>query len=126
MTKKPLTRTIAGRKLVVDVELGVDPETNEETVSLAELQRAEVEMAAVLADTGPINGESFAWMRKSLGLQSKQLAHLLDVRPETVTRWENAAVPVDRAAWLTLGELVLERANRPRDLKQRMERLAAE
>ena len=126
MTKKPLTRTIAGRKLVVDVELGVDPETNEETVSLAEVQRAEIEMAAALADAGPVNGESFAWMRKSLALQSKQLAHLLGVRPETVTRWETATVPVDRAAWLTLGELVLERANRPRDLKQRMERLAAE
>lgn len=125
MTKKPLTRTIAGRKLVVDVDLGIDPETNEETVSLAEMQRAELEMAAVLADAGPITGESFAWMRKALGLQSKQLAHLLDVRAETITRWETSVVPVDRAAWLTLGELVLERSGRPRDLKQRMERLAA-
>ena len=122
--KKPLTRTIAGRRLTVDVELGTDPETMEETVSLAEMQRSELEMAAALAESGPIVGETFVWMRKSLSLQSKQLARLLDVRPETITRWETGAVPVDRAAWFTLGELVLERIGRPRDLQERMERLA--
>jgi hypothetical protein len=46
------------------------------------------------------------------------------VRPETITRWEKDQVPVDRAAWLTLSELVLERAGRPRALRERMERLA--
>jgi DNA-binding transcriptional regulator YiaG len=122
--KKPLTRTIAGHKLTVDVEVGLDPETHEETVSLAEAQRAELEMAAALAESGPVVGETFVWMRKALGLQSKQLARLLDVRPETITRWETDVVPVDRAAWFTLSELVLERIGRPRDLHQRLERLA--
>ncbi|HCF56532.1 MAG TPA: hypothetical protein DFS52_00855 [Myxococcales bacterium] len=34
-------------------------------------------------------------MRRALGLRSRDLAELLDVSPETVSRWENATRPVD-------------------------------
>jgi transcriptional regulator with XRE-family HTH domain len=45
-------------------------------------------------------------MRKALGLRATDLAELLDVTPETVSRWETDRVPLDRGALATLGALL--------------------
>ncbi len=121
--KKPLTRTIAGRTFVINVvtEANDDPEIGE-TVSLAEVERAELEMAGELVGDA-ISAEAFAWMRKALSLRGVDLAALLDVRPETVSRWERGELDVPRSAWLVLGSMVLERLGRPTETQARAKRL---
>jgi DNA-binding transcriptional regulator YiaG len=122
--KKPLTRKVAGRTLSTEVEVYPDPETGEEVMPMAELDRAHIEMAAQLAEDGPIDGESFAWMRRAISVQAKDLARLLGVTPETVSAWENGRGDVNRAAWFALSAMVMERGGRKVDLHERMRRLA--
>jgi DNA-binding transcriptional regulator YiaG len=45
-------------------------------------------------------------MRKELGLKATELADILNVSPETVSRWENGAAAVDRIAWILVAEVV--------------------
>ena len=47
-------------------------------------------------------------MRKSVPLSAVELASLLRVAPETISRWETGERAVDRAAWLVVRALVLE------------------
>jgi DNA-binding transcriptional regulator YiaG len=120
-----ISRKIAGRTVAVTVPTEQDPETGEATITLENARRAEVAVAAALAAEGPVVGETFAWMRRALGLQTKHLAVLFDMRPETISRWENSVSPVDRAAWFALSALVLERAGKEPATLERMERIAA-
>ncbi len=82
--------------------------------------RAELENAATCAMCGPINGATFRVMRDALGLRAEDLGRLLGVRPESVSRWETGRSPVDRNAWMVLGTLVLEAAEKPSVLMQRL------
>lgn len=75
----------------------------------AALGAVELDAAGVIASEGPCCGETFGFMRKALGLRAAELAELLDLSPETLSRWENAQRPVDRASWVALSVLVLER-----------------
>jgi DNA-binding transcriptional regulator YiaG len=63
-------------------------------------------VAAKLVDLGIATGEAFAYLRRALNLKATELAELLDVRPETISQWENGHVPVNRAAWGVLAALV--------------------
>ena len=58
------------------------------------------EIAAVVAMKAPISAEGLRLMRRAIGMRGFELATLLDVRGETLSRWEHA--------WLLLGSLVLE------------------
>ena len=121
---QPITRKVSGRVFSVDVPVTVDPETGELEVAFADAQRAELAIASALAGEGPVDGESFRFMRAALGLPARKVGHLLGVSVETISRWENGARDVDRAAWFALGELVLEAAGRPVNARARMERIA--
>lgn len=65
-------------------------------------------VAAELARKGPVTSAGFKFMRQAIELHAVELARRLGVTPGTVSRWENAAGPVDRAAWMTLGSIVLD------------------
>jgi len=69
----------------------------------------ELAVAADLALHGPANGEAFRYLRKAVGLPAKELADLLGVTPETVSRWENGKLPLERRALALLASIVLER-----------------
>ncbi len=124
MTKRVLKRKIAGRTYSVDVPVRV-AEDGEEVIDGAAAADADLAIAASMAADGPVLGETFAWMRRALGLQAKVLAELLDVRPESVSRWERGERPMDRAAWLLVADLVLERAGKRLPLLELMTRIAA-
>ena len=125
MATKPITRKISGRVLSVDVPIKVDPESGEPVLEPGVLGKADRAIAALLAQEGPVDGESFCFMRRSIGAQAKDLAALLGVSPETVSRWETGARDVDRFAWIVLGDLVLEAAGKSIETRARLERLAS-
>jgi putative zinc finger/helix-turn-helix YgiT family protein len=64
--------------------------------------------ARELARHGPATGETFRFMRKALGVRAVDLAELLDVTPETISRWETGKLAMARTAWVTLSSLVLD------------------
>jgi len=118
---KPITRKVAGRTYSVSVPFVT---TDDGLTCSAEIaQAAELSIAATIAE-GPPSGEGFAFIRKALGLTATRLGELLDVRAETISRWENEASSFDRATWLALGDLALERAGRTMSSLARLERLA--
>jgi hypothetical protein len=84
---------------------------NEAFVPGGAVAAMELAIAAELARSGVINGEAFRFMRKAVGLPATELAALLDVAPEPVSRWENEKLPVERRALALLASMVLDRVD---------------
>lgn len=70
------------------------------------VRRFELAVAAALPITGAKRGAAFRFMRKALGLRAVDLADLLDLAPETISKYENEKIPIDRRALAVLGGLV--------------------
>jgi DNA-binding transcriptional regulator YiaG len=81
------------------------------------------EIARVLADCGASSGGAFRLMRKAIGMRGTELARLLAVAPETVSRWETEKRGIDRATVAVLAALVHERADRKRTMFDSLRRL---
>jgi transcriptional regulator with XRE-family HTH domain len=58
-------------------------------------------------DLLPLSGPALRFLRKQMGLSTKELAEVMGVRRESVTRWETGAEPIgptsDRLARLVYG-----------------------
>ena len=61
------------------------------------------------ARAGESSGEVMRFMRKAAGLRALELAELLGVTPETVSRWETGKQPLEHRAMAILGSIVVER-----------------
>ena len=118
---QPITRKIAGRTYTVSAPF-IETEDGL-TCTLETARAAEIAIAAAVAE-GPPSGEGFAFIRKALGFTAARLSELLGVRSETISRWENDASSFDRATWVALGDLAIERAGRKLSSLARLERLA--
>ncbi len=66
-------------------------------------------IAQKLIDMGTSSGAAFKFLRKTLGIKASDLAPLLDVAAETISRWETGERAVDHAAMALLGVLVAEK-----------------
>jgi putative zinc finger/helix-turn-helix YgiT family protein len=71
-----------------------------------DVERFELAVARALADAGDTSGEAFKYARKSIGLTAADLASLLGVTPESISRWENGKHPIDPTALALLALLV--------------------
>jgi putative zinc finger/helix-turn-helix YgiT family protein len=80
----------------------------ETTTAHGDGEKADAAVAHALALNGPMTGAAFRHMRNVLNISRAEMASLLDVAPETVSRWEVEGRPVDRAAWLLLSTIVEE------------------
>lgn len=69
---------------------------------------AKYEKVRGIAERGPVTGESLRQMRTSLDLTGRELALILGARPETVSRWEHGAAPLDVWAFVLVGSMVLD------------------
>jgi DNA-binding transcriptional regulator YiaG len=78
----------------------------EELVADETMRRFELSVAARLAHIGEASGEALRYMRKALGLRAVDLAELLALRPETISRWENGRATVDRGAFAALAAAI--------------------
>jgi putative zinc finger/helix-turn-helix YgiT family protein len=73
------------------------------------LEAFELDVAGELARHGEASAEAFSFMRRALGVKAVELAELLDVTPETVSRWEHGRQPIDRGAAALLSTMVVDR-----------------
>jgi DNA-binding transcriptional regulator YiaG len=89
-------------------------------VDYDEAGRQEQALAAGIIARGIRKGNEFALVRKAVGIKAIALAEMLDVRPETVSRWERGEVEIPRAVAFALGELY----ERPRVVRQKLEAFA--
>jgi DNA-binding transcriptional regulator YiaG len=124
-SRKRQVQRVAGREFIVTVAASTCRGCGSIFLENDSLQRADLEVACELARHGPPRGEAFRFLRKTMGMRGLDLAALLDVTPETISRWENDQRVVDKATWLTLGSLVLERAGRAPETLERLRELLA-
>lgn len=97
-------RTRVGRYKVEDSSLHVPRCVHGHTeLSLVELASYEQRAAViVLSEVVDVGGAEIRFARKSLGLTQARLAALLDVAPETISRWETGSESMSRVSRLAL------------------------
>lgn len=89
----------------------------------ADLLALERAIALHIAEHGPIGGAGLEFMRVALQITGVELAKLLGVRNETVSRWENGRGSIDRNAWMVVGDLLRDRAAGRNDTEKRLKAL---
>ncbi len=102
------TRSVDGRTFVADVPAHVCERCGESVIDYQPLHLFNLAIAGKLAELGASSGEAFKFMRKVIGIKAADLAALLHVVPETVSRWETGQRNVDRGAMVVLGAIVLD------------------
>ncbi|MSP61685.1 MAG: helix-turn-helix domain-containing protein [Myxococcales bacterium] len=107
------SRSVAGHLFTAAVPGQTCCDCGEKVYAAADLARFDLATALALADAGETSGEAVRSMRKAAGVSAKKLAELLDVRPESVSRWENDRGKVDRATLAVLRQIIAERAGIP-------------
>lgn len=100
--------TFGDLTIAVTVPATVCDACGESLVHGDDLARAENAVTRALIDAGSTDPKAVRWLRKAAGLRAIDLAELLDVAAETVSRWENGARAIDRAALAVLAGLVLD------------------
>lgn len=99
------SRRLSGLEFVQDVPVRVDDE-GDEVVSLPDGLQADRAIVMRAWTMGLRTGELLRLMRSSLGLQATELALLLRVTPETLSRWENDVRPAHEDAFALVALLV--------------------
>lgn len=113
---------IAPMRFVVEMPAQRCPSCKTFVVTEAAAQDAETEIARNLAESGPISAASFRLLRSAARLKSVELARLLDVGKETISRWESGKRRVDPLAWKILAWIAVERGNGEATTRHRLDR----
>jgi DNA-binding transcriptional regulator YiaG len=66
-------------------------------------------IAALIVDSGLATGRAFRFMRKAIAMRASDLARLLQVAPETISRWETERRAVDPSSFALLAAIVRDR-----------------
>ncbi len=105
-----LTRELGGVTFKAEVPVNLCDACGEWYVSHEDGRRFEVAVARGVAEHGIGTPDAYKFMRKATGLRAVDLAVLIGVTPETISRWETGKVPVERRALALLQALVTEHA----------------
>ena len=103
-----VTRDVAGFQFAAKVAGFACPHCGERFFDGQPLIRLDLTIALRLAEAGVLTPEALKFMRKATGLNGKEFAELLSVRPETVSRWESGKLPIDRATYAIVHQLVTD------------------
>lgn len=103
---RTLTLTVGDTAFQVKVAQSVCRNCGEGYVDGPAIEAAELAVAERLAESGAVTPESFRFMRQALKLRGEDLAGLLSVAAETISRWENGKRELDRSAWVLVAEMV--------------------
>lgn len=119
-------RTRVGRYKVDDASQMVSVCANGhpelELEQLAEYERRAA--VVVLSEAAQVGGEEIRFARKALGLTQARLAALLDVKQETVSRWESGSLDMSRVSRLALLAVVRDSSALQRFEKNELARTA--
>ena len=102
----PMTITVAGIEFASELPGGQCSSCAARTVNGDAGARFELQVAAELVPRGARSGEAFRFMRKALGMKATELARVMNVAAETISRWENEQREVDWPEFMLLGFLV--------------------
>lgn len=102
-------RSVAGYTFVADMPASACDKCGESVIDYTSLHLFNLAIAGKLAELGASSGEAFKFMRKAMSMKAADLAALLQVVPETVSRWETGQRNVDYGAMLVLGAIVLDK-----------------
>jgi DNA-binding transcriptional regulator YiaG len=103
MTMKREHTVIVGHHRVIGEYDAVQLEDGSFAMSSADFGRLRLEAAvAVYQHVESITGDELRFARKAMGLRPLELAALLDVTPEIVSRWETGADPIGRQTQLAV------------------------
>jgi transcriptional regulator with XRE-family HTH domain len=91
-----------------------------DTYSLEEVEKLEKADADAIVERGIRTGSELRLVRKVAGLRANELASVLDVTPETVSRWEGGKQTIPRAIAFAVGEIY----ERPVITRRKLEKLA--
>ena len=107
--EKVLTREIAGHAFRAKVPATRCGNCGEILYESRDLGHFDDAVALALLDGHITAPAAIRFVRKAMGMKGEELAELLGVRPETVSRWENGKREIDRATFVLLRQLLLER-----------------
>lgn len=101
-TEADATREVLGHLFVASVPARQCKTCSAVSYEGAVLERFDLHIAASIARSGVSSGAAFRFLRKALGLRAGDIASLLDVSVETVSRWETGKRSVERASYVLL------------------------
>ena len=104
----PVTREIAGHVFRTRMPEFVCGACGERFSTSSDLAAFDDAVALTIADAGITAPAAIRYMRKALGMTGQELADLLGVRKESISRWENGKREIDRATFALLRQLVVE------------------
>ncbi len=103
-------RDVAGHRFTATLTALVCAACGEAYFRQQDLMPFERAIAHALFEAGETAGEALRFLRNCIPLTAREFAELLDLRHETVSRWENGKRPIDRGDYATLRQLVEESA----------------
>ncbi len=103
-----LTREVSGRQFTASVSGYACDACGDSITTLEDGERFDLAVAELLSETAP-SGQAFRFLRKVAGLRAMDLAKMLGLSADTISRWENEKYPIDRSAFFVLGQVVRER-----------------
>lgn len=107
--KETEQRTVGGHTFQAELDILVCPSCGETYCSAESLRQFEFQIAAWLAKHGIASGDAFRLMQSVLKLRGVELASLLDVTQETLSRWGKGHRPPDRKAVALLAAMIQDR-----------------
>lgn len=101
------TLTVGGRTFKAELPALECGNCGEGYIEGAAVEAFEDAVTRALVEVGASEPDALRWLRKRAKLRASELADLLGVRAETVSRWETGATEAPRAVAFTLGTLAL-------------------
>jgi putative zinc finger/helix-turn-helix YgiT family protein len=101
--------TVGARRFAAELPARTCPRCGERYLPGPAVGAFEDAVTHALVAAGASDGAALRWLRRAAGLRATELAVLLDVRAETVSRWETETSPTPRTAVYALGTLALAR-----------------
>lgn len=108
-TQAELERHVGGHVFKAVVPAIRCRECGEENYEGTVIEAFDLAVAGELAMHGETSPDAFLFMRRVLGLKAFELAELLSVAHETISRWEHGHQPIDRGSGVLLAAMVLDR-----------------
>lgn len=120
---KEVVRTLGGVRMSVEVPAQTCRNCGERFIRAADLGAAEGAITYALVARGIGGADVARWLRKGAELRVDELAVLLGVTAEAVSRWEQAPGP-DRATIAVLGDLAVDALNGRTTARDRLQAAA--